>query len=120
MRKGMGKLAAVVALFVFSLGCMSAPLTIEGPTVPVTANDSYTEIGEASGHAWAGVLLGIIPIAESTPAKKALGRALQSSGGDGLINVAADTLLVNLGFVTLMRTTVSGTAIKVERGAAVR
>ncbi|OQX51847.1 MAG: hypothetical protein B5M53_10175 [Candidatus Cloacimonas sp. 4484_209] len=120
MGKELAKLAGVVVLVVWFFGCMAAPVSLSGPTHPITANDTYTEIGPAEGSAWNAFILGIIPIGELSPARKAVDRALASSGGDALINTTIDQRWYMLGFLNLYHTKVKGTAVKIQKGGAVR
>jgi len=112
--------ALVLIATVGLLGCMAMPAGLTGSTYPITANDSYTEIGPASGSAWGVNILGI-PVGELSPAKKAIERALTSSGGDALINnTTMESRMFFLWFVTIYQTKVNGTAVKIQKGGARR
>lgn len=112
-------LALVVGMVIVPLilaGCMTMGSGIAPSTAPITADDSYTEIGPAAGSAWGIHIMGLLPISESGT-DIAVNRALTSSGGDALINVTMDNSVYMLMVVNLYRTRVEGTAIKLQRGA---
>ena len=98
-------------------GCMTYPLTISPSTKPITANDTVTEIGPANGSAWSTIVLGM-PIGEPHQVGPALARALASSGGDALIEAKMEYHTYNFLLVTVLRTDIYGTAVKIKKGGA--
>jgi hypothetical protein len=94
-------------------GCTSAPASIAPSTTPLVPG-TYTVIGEAEGSAMGVSIIGI-PVAGLRQMGEARDEALKLSGGDALINVAADTTTLNLPLVTLYWTTIEGQAVKVTK-----
>lgn len=100
-------------------GCMTYPLTVSPSTRPITANDAVTEIGPANGSAWTTILFGM-PLGEQHQVGPALKRALESSGGDALIEVKMEYHVYNFLLFTVLRTDIYGTAVKIKKGGASR
>lgn len=104
------KLAAlfVIASTLF-LGCASIPLTIPTPADVVESRD-YEILGEGEGEAFGMLLLEFIPIKLNERLVKAYEMAVQSKGGDRLIDpVITETWFyayVFIGFNTKVRGTV--------------
>ena len=94
-------------------GCVSTPASIAPSTTPL-APGSYTVIGPAEGSAMGISIIGI-PVSGLRQMGEARDEALKLSGGDALINVAADTTTLNLPLVTLYWTTIEGQAVKVKK-----
>ncbi|MEK7858164.1 MAG: hypothetical protein AAB320_03400 [Elusimicrobiota bacterium] len=119
MKKSMLSVSAglIAAGSLFLMGCMTYPLTISPSTKPITANDIVTEIGPASGSAWYTIIMGL-PVGEQHQVGPALKRALESSGGDALIEVKMEYHTYNLMFATILRTDIYGTAVKIKKGGA--
>jgi hypothetical protein len=110
-------MALIISLVL--VGCATFPVALAPSSRPITANDTVTEIGPASGSAFGGIVFGI-PFGELRQVGPALQRALKSSGGDALIEVAVEYKTYNLLIGTLMRTSVYGTAVKIQKGGATR
>ncbi len=78
-------------------------------------SQGFEELGPAEGQACRHFILAIIPFGQSDMAK-AVDKALETNGGDALLNVSAESSLY--GFIpiynvyTFTCTTVKGTAIK--------
>lgn len=112
-------LSIVALLMIAATGCMQFPAGVTCSTLPITAKDAYTVIGPAEGSdSTLGILYGgIFPYS----AYNAIQDAKTKSGGDGLINVTAETkqfwLTVIAPFVTWNTITVRGDAIKFKRDA---
>ncbi|MGE5310699.1 MAG: hypothetical protein ACM3MN_03060 [Nitrospirota bacterium] len=119
----MGKiLLALMAAIAFT-GCSSTgnlgmvTKSMGDPGSLLTNAHPYKEIGPAKGEACRYILLGIIPWGDST-ATTAVNNALQTSGGDALINISVTGSLYtfipiyNVFFYTC--TTVDGIAVKFE------
>lgn len=108
------KSAALVALLAAtSAGCTAAPVTIAPSTMPLEPG-SYRVLGDAEGSAMGVSIIGI-PVAGLRQMGEARDEALQTSGGDALIEVAGDCCTLNLPLVTLYWTTIEGKAVKVEK-----
>jgi hypothetical protein len=111
----------VVALCVSlcASGCMTNMAGMAPSTTPIAEKDTYTVVGPAKGKAWGCVVI-FFPFFKDDPSQTARDRAIKNSGGNALIEVCEDVNLMWLYVVTLYWTTVEGTAVKVERGAAKR
>ena len=78
-------------------------------------SQGYEELGPAEGQACRHFILAIIPFGQSNMAK-AVDKALESTGGDALLNVSAESSLY--GFIPTYNiysftcTTIKGIAIK--------
>lgn len=98
-----------------NLGMVSKSMAEPGSLL--TSSQSYKAIGPAKGKACRYFLLGIIPWGDST-IKTAVGKALEESGGDALINLSVSSSLY--GFIPIYNvfcytcTTVEGIAIKFD------
>ena len=110
-------LLVITALTViFASGCITHMSGIAPSTTPISANDTYTTMWKASGSAWGAMLL-CVPVFEHDPSRKAVERAVRNGGGNALIEVSQDTLMIYLYYAQIYRTRVEGTAINVTRGA---
>jgi hypothetical protein len=120
IKKGKGEsilqVICVIVLAIFVTSCMIMPAGIAPSTTPITANDTYTELGKASGSAWGVNILGL-PLAEMGTVTKAVERAKADTGADALIDVGVEQQVYQLFFITIFRTYVEGTAVKIKRGA---
>lgn len=103
-------------VLIFTSGCSSTAAGITPCTTPITADDTYSVIGPASGRAFAAILY-LLPISEKKPAGLARDRAIDSSGGNALIECTEVFSVLSVPFVTFIWTTCEGTAVKVERKA---
>jgi hypothetical protein len=85
------------------------------PASLLKTSQGYEELGSAEGQACRHFILAIIPFGQSDMAT-AVDKALETMGGDALINVSAESSLY--GFIPIYNvysftcTTVKGTAIK--------
>jgi hypothetical protein len=112
-----------VILVTFIAGCTSVgnlgmvTRSTSDPGALLKENRSYKELGRAEGQACRFFILAIIPGGNSD-ISTAVERALDSSGGDALLNVTTSTSLY--GFIPIYNivsytcTTVKGIAIKFE------
>lgn len=110
--------AGMVIAVAFLTGCQCQMTGLSASSVPVTANDSYTIIGPVSSYSWGCLLAGALPLCESNPSGKCLERALKKSGGNALIEVSEDTMMMFIPYVYPYRTRLQGTAVKLVRGGA--
>ena len=115
--KTRGLWVAGAVLLLLSVGCMSQMTGMAPSSTPITADDTYTVLGQTSGKAW-GVMLFGIPIFEHNPSEKAVQRAIDQGGGNALIEVCQDVNMLYLLYLYLYWTDVEGTAVQVERGGA--
>jgi len=100
-------------------GCMTQSAGLAPSTTPITGKDAYTIIGEeANGRAYGVIVFGI-GMGESRPSRKATDRAILKGGGNGLIEVTESNTLINLLYVHLLITRVTGTPVTIERGGGV-
>ena len=115
--------SALILAALFLGGCSStgnlgmATKSMADPGSLVTSAGGYKEIGPAKGEACRYILIGIIPWGDST-ATKAVGAALEQTGGDALINVSVTSSLYT--FVPIYNvfcftcTSVEGIAVRFE------
>jgi hypothetical protein len=94
-------------------GCLTYPATIAPASTPITPG-KYTIIGPAEGSAFGLSILGMIPVMGFRQAGEAVDDALRRSGGDALINIAADVQILHLLIVTLHWTSLEATAVKLD------
>ena len=92
---------------------MITPGGITGTTKPILCDETYEEIGPVSGYAWGALILGI-PVSLGGP-NLAMRNALKKSGGDAVMSATVDLLQIMLGPVTIFKTTVKGTAIRIKK-----
>ncbi len=102
---------SLCAVAVIGAGCIAIPAGIAASTEPLEPG-KYTEIGPASGSAYGIAVMGIPASEPGSPTQIALGRALNTSGGDALIRAAVDVTQYNFLWVTVIQSTVSGTAVR--------
>ena len=109
MHKAMTLAMMLLIVGVVCGGCMSSPAGIESSTKPLNPG-GYTELGAVKGNA-VGVIVFGFPVSEPYPARIAVDRAISKGGGDALVNVTTDVTQILLGPVTIVWTTVNGTAV---------
>ena len=96
-----------IVIVVFAIGCASAPLEISN----IRSNE-YEKLGEGKGSAVGIMLFDVIPIGQNDRFERAYQAAVESQGGDTLLNPVISEkwfwgYILN-GYIT----TVSGTVIK--------
>jgi hypothetical protein len=94
-------------LAVLAAGCVSQPLKIQ--TRP---NASYQELGEGEGNYTGIMLFNVIPIGQNDRFVKAYEAAVQSKGGDALLNPEITERWFWGYILNGYTTTVKGTVIK--------
>jgi hypothetical protein len=94
-------------------GCSNLPVTIAPSTIPLQQG-KYTVIGPATGEATGVSIIGI-PVSGYRQAAIARDRAIAAAGGDALVNVAGDVLILDLGIVRIDWLTIEGDAVKVQK-----
>ena len=117
---------AAITVLVLIAGCSStdtlglATKSAIDPAGLISSPGHYQTLGPANGKACRYMILGIIPAGDST-VTKAIGNALEKTGGDALVNVSVTSNLYS--FVPIYNifcvtcTTVQGIAIKVDPAA---
>jgi len=91
-------IATLIAAALLLGGCSStgnlglATKSMADPGSLITNAGRYKEIGPATGSACRYIAIGIIPWGDST-VTKAVGNALEQTGGDALINVSVTSSL---------------------------
>jgi hypothetical protein len=111
----LGLLSLAACTSVGSLGVITK--SSSDPVSVLGKSHSVKDLGPAEGQACRYFALAVIPWGDSD-IQTAVDRALQTSGGDALVNVATSTSLY--GFVPIYNvfsftcTTVKGTAVKLE------
>ncbi len=108
---------ALLIAIPFCTSCQMSGVGVAPSTTPITENDTYTVIGKARGTSF-GILLYVLPISEPDNSGVARDRAISNSGGDALIEVAETFHWLNLIFITLIWTDCEGTAVKINKDAA--
>ena len=105
--------------FILLLTGCSSMITISPSTTPITENDTYTKLGRTAGSSGGVLIIGMFPIFSNDPAGAARDKAIKSSGGNALIEVAMEENAIPLGIVNIYWTTVEGTAVHVEHGGRI-
>ena len=115
--QGEEKMKKILALILISVlilglsGCMSLPVGVSDSTKPLN-QDGYTDLGRTGrGHAVGVIVMGI-PVSEPYPCKSATKRAIANGGGDALICVTSDYTQIYLWLVSIIISTVQGTAVQ--------
>lgn len=106
----MKKLLGVLLMVLFILGCASVPLEITS-----IGKTEYEVVGEGSGSAVGIMLFELIPIGQNTRFQRAYNAAVNSRGGDALLNPVISEnwfwAYVLNGYVTKIK----GTVIKYKK-----
>ena len=105
-------MALVLSPALLLQGCYVLPVSLAPSTVPLTPG-TYTEVGDASGSAYAITILGI-PLSEPNPTGRARDRAISGANAQALINVACDSYVFNLGPVGIIITNVNGIGVTIN------
>ena len=91
-------------------GCVSQPLKF--PTTEELSKQKYDVLGEAEGEATGLMLFQFIPIGQNERYVKAYDKAVQSKGGDALINASVQENWFWAWVLNGYQTHVRGTVIK--------
>jgi len=94
-------------LILVSLGCASAPLSIE--TLPVQQNEKI--VGPAKGSSTGIMLFNFIPIVQNSRFRNAYQEALDSAGGTRLVDITIEERWFWAWVLNGYTFTVSGTAV---------
>ena len=98
-------------------GCATSVVSVSPSTTPITGDDRYVKLGYAKGSSYSYWLL-FFPFGPPQPSHSARDTAIENSGGNALIEVVQEYRVFSLLAFTVCRTTVEGTAIKVEHQMA--
>ncbi len=107
-------LALILSPVLAIQGCLVAPVSLAASTEPLTPG-SYTEVGAASGSAYAVLFFGI-PLSEPNPTGRARDRAIAGANADALVKVACDAYTINLIVlpIVIVITNVNGTGVTIN------
>lgn len=92
-------------------GCAAVPAGIASSTKPLDQN-GYTQLGPTKGRSVGVYLMGIIPLSEPYPARKSVDRAIERGGGDALVNVTTDHMILPIPIIQFTISTTHGTAVQ--------
>jgi hypothetical protein len=118
-----GEITGLVLITLLVTGCSSTgnlgivTKSMADPGALITTAGHYQAIGPANGKACRYIILGILPLGDST-VTKAISNALETTGGDALVNVSVTSSLhtfvpiYNVFCITC--TSVDGIAIKLD------
>ena len=112
-------LFVIALLCCFGTACVTQMTGIAPSTTPITSEDTYTVIGHTTGHAW-GMMLWFIPLFTPNPSLTATEHAIEKCGGDALIEVTEEYTMSYLFLITICRTRIEGTGVKIQRGGAAK
>lgn len=108
----MKRLLLLVLVIAFVAGgCSSAPVIIQTP-VDVSANKDYTVLGEGEGSATGIMLFQVIPIGQNYKFEAAYKAAIDSKGGDMLLNPVVTESWFWAYILNGYRTNIKGTVVK--------
>ncbi|MEX2208912.1 MAG: hypothetical protein WEF50_22070 [Myxococcota bacterium] len=83
--KGITRSAALTTLAVLSAGCTGIPYKMAAVEPDLT---KYEILGPASGKGRGFMILNLIPVGQNSKIEKAVETAIQSKGGDELIDIS--------------------------------
>ena len=104
----------ICMIFVFTYGCSSVPLKIQN-NAGITDPQAYEILGEGTGSARGIMLLNIIPIGQNSRFKDAYQNAIESKGGDELIDIEMTERWFWAYILNGYTTTIKGTVIKYNK-----
>jgi uncharacterized protein YceK len=112
----------IIALFIavaglLMSGCATSVVSISPSTTPITGSDRYVKLGYAKGSSHSYWLL-FFPFGPPQPSRAARDEAIENGGGNALIEVVEEYHVLSLLAFTITKTTVEGTAIKIEHQMA--
>ena len=108
-----------LVLLAFIVTSCSSMITVAPSSTPITENDTYTKLDYTVGRSYGFLILGLIPIFSQDPVGSATRSAIESSGGNALIEVTMEENVIPLMIFHMYWTTVEGTAVLVEHGGRV-
>ena len=107
-------LLLLLILGVFAVSCAHAPGGIAASTTPIEGRD-YTVLGKAVETDSLIYILGLIPVSGANHTSDAVNKAIQSLGGDALIEVTVEAYSQWWLLFTRRVTRVEGTVIRFQR-----
>jgi len=105
------KLIFLSMVFLLACGCSSVPLKLQTDM----ADKGYDTLGEGEGSATGIMLFGVIPIGQNTRFQEAYQDAVNSKGGDALLNPVISERWYWAYVLNGYTTTISGTVIKFKK-----
>ena len=105
----MKKFLLCMTLSIFVVGCAGVPVQM---TSPAPDPDKYEVLGEGEGSATGMLLLGFIPINQNQRFQEAYNNAVNSKGGDKLLNPVISERWCWAYVLNWYTTTVKGTVVK--------
>jgi len=105
--------SSLAILLILTTSC-SSMISIAPSTTPITEDDTYTKLGYTVGRSYGVLILYLIPIFSKNPSRNARDSAIESGGGNALIEVVEESNMLTLLLVNIYWTTVEGTAIQLE------
>lgn len=105
------KLILLSMVFLLAYGCSSVPLKIQTDM----ADKGYDILGEGEGSSTGIMLFNVIPIGQNTRFQEAYQGAIDSKGGDALLNPVISERWFWAYALNGYITTVSGTVIKFKK-----
>ncbi len=98
-------------------GCATSVVSVSPSTTPITEADRYVKLGYAKGSSYSYWIL-FFPFGPPQPSHSARDAAIKNGGGNALIEVVEEYKVLSILALTITRTTVEGTAIKIEHEMA--
>jgi hypothetical protein len=112
IKKIQGTILLLIAVSLFS-GCTTS-VGISPSSIPITAADTYTNMGYTSGDSMTVVVFGV-PFGPDDPSRAARDKAMKNKSSNGLSEVTQDFTSINLFFIQFYSTKVKANAIKFDR-----
>ncbi len=101
-------------IFVFTYGCSSVPLKIQN-NAGNPDQQAYDILGEGEGSATGLMLFNVMPIGQNERFRDAYQHAVESKGGDELINIEITERWFWAYILNGYSTTIKGTVIKYKK-----
>ncbi len=101
-------------IFIFTYGCSSVPLRIQNNAGDAD-QQAYKILGEGEGSATGLMLFNAVPIGQNSRFRDAYKYAIESKGGDGLIDIEITERWFWAYILNGYTTTIKGTVIKYDK-----
>ncbi len=108
------RLLGVSLAIIFSTGCVRIPRTMVSCTEPINGRQ-FQDLGRTRNTNSKVDLFGIIPISGSNNTRDAIDAAINSKGGDAMINLVVETYFQNWILFTRFVTSADGNVIKFQK-----
>lgn len=105
------RMTLLFLLFTLLTGCIRSPIAMMPSSKPM-APGSYSELGPVEETDCIWYLFGVLPVSSGNNFQDALNDASRQRGGDGLVQVTAETYYQNFLVVSRFCTIVQGIAVK--------